>query len=227
MKISENTLKILKNYVGINPSVLMRAGSIVSTKSIAGNIVAEATVEEEFPVEFALYDLNEFLNTIKLFKSPVLDFSDAESNFLSICEEDNLEFKVKYTFANKEHIKYPERRAVLDDPSVSFKLDSETLNSITKASSIMQLPNMIILPIDESHVQIEVSDVKDRSSNKFSIALDAEAPANAKFKLIYKMDNLKMLPGEYEVRINGELKRSAFESDLVDYFIGLEMNSRF
>ena len=227
MKLSEQTLKILKNFASINPSILLRAGSLLSTRSIAGNIVAEAEIEEEFPTEFALYDLVEFLNTLKLFNSPVLDFRDAEHNFMSICEEENLDFKVRYTFAKKEHIIFPKRRPVMGDVDISFKLDNKTLDSIMKASNVMQLPNMMILPGTESSIKIEVSDAKDRSSNKFSIAIDAEVPSDKKFKLIYRMDAFKMLPYDYDVSICGEKIVSAFESDTVDYHIGLDVNSRW
>lgn len=227
MKLSEQTLKILKNFASINPSILLRAGSLLATQSIAGNIVAEAEIEEEFPTEFALYDLVEFLNTLKLFNSPMLDFRDAEENHMSICEEDNNDFRVRYTFANKDHIIYPERRPVMGDVDISFRLDTSTLDSIMKASNVMQLPNLMILPGDEKSIKIEVSDAKDRSSNKFSIAVDAEVPENKKFKLIYKMDAFKMLPYDYDVTICGKDIVSAFESDVVDYHIGLDVNSRF
>lgn len=230
MKLSEQTLKILKNFAGINPSILLRVGSLLATQSIAGNIVAEAEIEEEFPVQFALYDLVEFLNTLKLFNSPVLDFRDAEeNNHMSICEEDNLDFRVRYTFANKDHIVFPDRRPVLGDVNITFKLDTSTLDSIMKASNVMQLPNLMILPgNDEKSIKIEVSDAKDRSSNKFSIAVATESPVEKeKFKLIYRMEAFKMLPYDYDVSINGKDIVSAFESDTVDYHIGLDVNSRW
>ena len=38
------------------------------------NIVAKATVEETFPKQVAIYDLNEFLGCLSLFKNPILTF---------------------------------------------------------------------------------------------------------------------------------------------------------
>jgi len=229
MKLSEQTLKILKNYATINPSILLKEGNLLTTKSIISTIGAEATIEEEFPIEFALYDLVEFLNTLKLFNSPVLDFSNAENNYMEICEEENLDFRVRYTFTNKDFIKYPKKRAEFDETDIEFFLEDKTLESIMKASSVMQLPNVVIVPgDDDKHIGIEVTDLKNPSSNKFSLVLDAEVtPTNVKdYKLIFKMEYFKMIPGSYHVGIAG--KHSArFESDAVDYYIAQETTSRF
>jgi hypothetical protein len=227
MKITEQTLKILKNFAGINPSILIRKGSMIATQSIAGNILAETQVEEEFPCEFALYDLVEFLNTLKLFNAPILDFNNANLNYMNICEEDDLSFKVRYTFGKKNHIIYPERRPLMESNDVMFDLDLPTLDSIMKAANVMQLPNMMILPGDESGtIKVEVSDVKDKSSNKFSIGIKGISPEDKDFILIFKMDTFKMLPNNYNITISGN-KTASFESDLVDYYIGLDVNSRF
>lgn len=227
MKITEQTLKVLKNFASINPSILIRKGSMLATQSIAGNIVAEAQVEEEFPCEFALYDLVEFLNTMKLFNAPVLDFSNADNNYMNICEEDDLSFKVRYTFAKKDHIVFPERRPVMESSDVMFDLDIPTLDSIMKAATVMQLPNMMVLPGDESgSIKVEVADIKDKSSNKFSIGIEGTSPEDKDFTLIFKMDTFKMLSNNYNITISGN-STASFESDLVDYYIGLDINSRF
>jgi hypothetical protein len=226
MKLSEQTLKILKNFASINPSILFHPGNLLTTKSISGVIVAEAQIEEEFPLEFALYDLVEFLNTLKLFKSPLLDFGEAENNYMYICEEDNLDFRVRYTFTSKECIKYPERRPVMGNVDISFKMDTGTLDSIMKASTVMQLPNMVIVPGKEGYIDLSVSDAKDRSSNKFSVTMKGDGPVDRDYKLIFKMENFKMLSYDYDVSICGK-DVSSFESDVIDYYIALELTSRW
>lgn len=227
MILSESTLKVLKNFSTINPSIMFRAGSELSTQSIAGNIVAESHVEEEFPVEFCLYDLVEFLNTLKLFKSPVLDFSEANNNYMYICEENNLGFKVRYTFSEKKLITYPLKRPQMPPTDVNFVLDVKTLESISKAANVMQLPNLTILPsIDDGKIQIEVSDIKDRSSNKFSITIDGESPDGVEFNLIFNMDTFKMVPNTYNVGI-AKNSVASFLSDSIDYYIGLDSKSKF
>lgn len=226
MKISEQTLKILKNFSTINPSILIRPGSMLSTKSIAGNIVAETSIEEEFPVEVPLYDLIEFLNILKLFSSPIIDFRSADENYIYICEEDNLDFNVRYIFANKNQLIFPERRPIINDIVVSFDLDSITLDSMVKASNVMQLSYMVLIPKDDGKIAIDITNIKNPSSNKFSINIDGTIPEEKDFKFIFRMDTLKMLPNDYTVRISKDLK-SVFESDVVDYFVGLDINSKF
>ena len=230
MKISEQTLKFLKNFSTINPSMLFRPGSIISTQSIAGTILADAKIEEEMPCEFCLYDLVEFLNTLKLFSSPVLDFRHADDNFLYICEEDNLDFKVQYTFTKKDRITFPVRKAVLDSEDIVFDMDSSMLDSITKASSIMQLPDLVIVPSNkDGMVDIKVTDIRDKSSNEFSISVDAVLPKNTNFKIIFKMESIKMIPYDYHVIISGSGKtmQAKFESDAVDYYLGVDLNSKY
>ena len=223
MKLGENTIKILKNFSGINPSIYIRSGSLLATKSIAGNILAEAVIDEEFPIPFGIYDLNEFLGTLKLFSSPILDFSDAENNYMYIREEDDIEFNVRYTFGDKDRIIYPKRRPVMESDDVTFHLTIDNLNTLTKASNIMQLPNMVITNGGDDNISITVTDIKNPSSNNFSIIIKGKQPEND-YKLIFNMDTFKMIPNDYDVSICKDVKAS-FESDMIDYYIGLAVGS--
>lgn len=226
MKISEQTLKVLKNFASINSSILIRAGSVLSTISESEGILAEAGIEEEFPIEFALYDLVEFLNTLKLFSSPVLDFRSASDACMYICEEDNVDFRVRYIFGKKDRIKFPERRPLMDNIDVSFVLDTDTLESIRKASSVLQLPYVVVTPNSANGVNIEVTSIKNPSANNFSIGLDGDYDTGVDFKFIFEMDSFKMLSSTYNVHVSGK-KVSYFESDAIDYYIGLHPISHF
>ena len=227
MKLSEQTIKILKNFAGINQSILIKPGSVLSTISNAGDMLAEANIEEQFPYEIPLYDIVEFLNTLKLFQSPMLDFSNVDNNFMHIYEEEDVNFKVRYTFAKKKTITFPERRVVLDSSDIMFKLDDKTRDSIVKAANVMQLPHMIIVPgKNENIISIQVTDVRNKSSNKFSINVKATIPNKCDFKTIIKMENFKIYPAAYDVCISGN-KNSSFESDVIDYYIALDVNSQF
>ena len=227
MKLSEKTLKILRNYATLNQGILIRPGNLLATRSIAGDAVSEATIDEQFPCEFALYNLQVFLNTLKLFSSPILDFRNADEGYLYICEEDNLDFKVKYTFAKKDHIKYPKRRPVVKNNDIMFELDKDTIDSIIKASNVLQLPHIVIVPgSKEGMINIEVADIKNNSSNKFSVSINAEINSDKKFKLIFNMENFKLISNSYNVTISGKTI-AAFESDDIDYYIGMDVHSKF
>ena len=226
MILSERTLKLIKSFSIINQSMYFRAGNGLSTVAIAKNIFAETKIEEEFPVPFALYDLVEFLNTLKLFTVPVLDFSMHENNYMIISEENDSEFKVRYTFAPLNQIKYPKKRPNIGVTDVNFKITSDMLSSITKASNIMQLPNMIITPVDNSNVNINVTDVKDNSSNKFSIQIPADVLAKEDFKLIFNMDSFKQIPQSYDIGVfDGRL--SSWYNNEVDYVIALDVKTEY
>jgi hypothetical protein len=227
MKLSKETLKVLKNFSTINPSIYIRKGSLLATKSMTGNILAEAVIEEEFPVTFAIYGLNEFLGTLKLFSDPVLDFSQAENNYMYIYEQDDPAYKVRYTFSDERKITYPKRRPLIESTDVSFTLDDQTLASIQKASSVMQLENMVITPHGDKNILIEVCNLKNPSSHKFSVELASERNPDADFKFIVNMDTLKILPASYMVSTTGNTIIS-FESDqAVDYYIGLGIQSYY
>ena len=224
MKLSERTVKIIKSFSTINQSMLFRVGNFISTRSISSGIYGEAIIDESIPVEFCIYDLNQFLNTTRLFKDPVLDFTEEGTNYLYICEADNPDFKVRYTFTNKELILYPEKKPKVPDPNIKFELEIEILDSIIKASNIMQLPNLIVTPINDK-IHIEVSDIKNSSSNNFSVVIDGEKDTD-NFKIVVNIENLKILRDDYHVNIV-ENRLCTFLSDTADYYIGASTLSRY
>ena len=78
MKISKDTLEILRNFGTINPNLVVDGGTGLKTMAEAKNILASATITEEFPVAFGVYDLNQFLAVHQLIPDVDLDFGDAE-----------------------------------------------------------------------------------------------------------------------------------------------------
>jgi len=131
MKLSDNALAILKNFAGINNSILVKQGNKLRTISVAKNILAEAEIKEDFPRDFAIYDLNQFLNGLSLHQDPDLDFN--QDSFLSIKEGKR---RVKYFFADPNVIiAPPEKEITLPSQDVCFQLDSVTLDKIDKSSS--------------------------------------------------------------------------------------------
>ena len=138
MKLSDNTLALLKNFAGINNSILVKQGNRLRTISVAKNILAEADITEEFPRDFAIYDLNQFLNGLSLHQDPDLDF--VEESYLSIKEGKR---RVKYFFADPNVIiSPPEKEIKLPSEDVCFQLDSVTLEKLLKAAAVYQLPDL-------------------------------------------------------------------------------------
>ncbi len=220
MKLSDKTLSLLKNFSTINQSILFKKGTRLRTISVMKNILAEATVSEELPKDFGIYDLNQFLNGLSLHNSPELDF--ANDNHVVIKEGRS---RSKYFFADPQVIVTPpEKEMNLPSEDVTFDLSTEQLDKLLKAAAIYQLPDLAVVGAN-GVVKIVVRDKKNDTSNDFSITV-GETDKNFSFN--FKVENIKILPGNYEVVVSSKLL-SRFRSKNQDltYFIALEPDSTF
>ena len=220
MKLSDKTLVILKNFAGINNSILVKRGDNLRTISLAKNILAEANINEEFPRDFAIYDLNQFLNGLGLHQDPELDFR--EDSFLSIREGKR---RVKYFFADPQVITAPpEKTLTLPTEDVCFQLDSVTLEKLLKAAAVYQLPDLSAIG-EAGVVKLVVRDKKNDTSNEFAIVV---GETKDEYSFNFKVENIKIIPGAYNVVISSKLlaQFSNINHNL-RYFIALEPDSTF
>ena len=220
MKLSDKTLVILKNFAGINNSILVKRGDNLRTISLAKNILAEANINEEFPRDFAIYDLNQFLNGLGLHQDPELDFR--EDSFLSIREGKR---RVKYFFADPQVITAPpEKTLTLPTEDVCFQLDSVTLEKLLKAAAVYQLPDLSAIG-EAGVVKLVVRDKKNDTSNEFAIVV---GETDREFIFNFKVENIKIIPGAYNVVISSKLlAQFTNENHNLKYFIALEPDSTF
>jgi hypothetical protein len=220
MKLSDKTLTLLKNFSGINQSILIKEGNNLRTISVMKNILAEATVEEEFPKNFGIYDLNQFLNGIGLYHSPELDF-DNEGHVM-IREGKS---RSKYFFADPNVIVTPpDKSIVLPSEDVCFLLDTKELDKLLKASSIYQLPDLSVVG-EAGVVKLVVRDKKNDTSNEFSIVV---GETDEEFVFNFKTENIRILPGTYEVVISKKLLSRFVNTNFdVKYYIAMEPDSTF
>ena len=220
MKLSDKTLVILKNFAGINNSILVKRGDSLRTISLAKNILAEANIKEEFPRDFAIYDLNQFLNGLGLHQDPELDFR--EDSFLSIREGKR---RVKYFFADPQVITAPpEKTLTLPTKDVCFQLDSVTLEKLLKAAAVYQLPDLSAIG-EAGVVKLVVRDKKNDTSNEFAIVV---GETDREFIFNFKVENIKIIPGAYNVVISSKLlAQFTNENHNLKYFIALEPDSTF
>ena len=185
MKLSDNALAILKNFAGINNSILVKQGNKLRTISVAKNILAEAEIKEDFPRDFAIYDLNQFLNGLSLHQDPDLDFN--QDSYLSIKEGKR---RVKYFFADPNVIiAPPEKEITLPSQDVCFQLDSVTLDKLVKAAAVYQLPDMSaigengVIKVERFMTDYDSYSATSTTSNTVSADLDV---VGAKFMIGYK-----------------------------------------
>ncbi len=220
MKLSDNALAILKNFAGINNSILVKEGNKLRTISVAKNILAEAEIKEEFPRDFAIYDLNQFLNGLSLHQDPDLDFN--QDTYLSIKEGKR---RVKYFFADPNVIIAPPDKEInLPTQDVCFQLDSVTLEKLTKAAAVYQLPDMSAIG-ENSVIKLVVRDKKNDTSNEYAIVV---GETDKEFLFNFKVENIKIIPGAYDVVISSKLLSEFTNTQHnLKYYIGLESDSTF
>ncbi len=220
MNLSEKTLTILKNFAGINNSILVKKGNNLRTISVAKNILAEAEIVEDFSRDFAIYDLNQFLNGLGLHQDPDLDFK--EESYLTIREGKR---RVKYFFADPNVIiSPPEKEISLPTEDVHFQLDSVTLEKLLKAAAVYQLPDLSAVG-EAGVVKLVVRDKKNDTSNEFAIVV---GETDKEFSFNFKVENIKIIPGAYDVVVSSKLLSQFTNSTYnLKYFIALEPDSTF
>ena len=220
MKLTDNTLNILKNFAGINNSILVKQGNKLRTISMAKNILAEADISEEFPRDFAIYDLNQFLNGLSLHQDPDLDFN--EDTYLSLKEGKR---RVKYFFADPNVITAPpEKDITLPTKDVCFQLDCASLEKLVKAAQVYQLPDLSAIG-EAGVIKLVVRDKKNDTSNEYAIVVGETEDV---FTFNFKVENIKIIPGAYDVVVSSKLL-SQFSNTKHDlkYYIALEPDSTF
>ena len=191
MKLSDQTLNILKNFAGINNSILVKQGTQLRTISVAKNILAEASIDEDFPRDFAVYDLNQFLNGLSLHQDPDLDFSP--DSYISIKEGKR---RVKYFYADPNVIvSPPEKEITLPSEDVHFQLDSSALEKLLKAAAVYQLPDLSAVG-EAGVVKLVVRDKKNDTSNEYAVVV---GETDKEFSFNFKVENIKIIPGAYNV----------------------------
>ena len=220
MKLSDKTISVLKNFSSINQSILFKEGSKLRTISLMKNILAEATVTEDFAKDFGIYDLNQFLNGLSLHQNPELDF--ANDGYVVIREGKS---RYKYFFADPNVIVTPPEKAInLPTEDVCFELSTSVLDKLLKAAAVYQLPDISAVG-EAGVVKLVVRDKKNDTSNRHE---EIVGETDAEFSFNFKVENIKVLPGTYDVVVSQKLL-SRFTSknhDLI-YYIALEPDSTF
>lgn len=222
MKISTQTLQVLKNFASINPNLLVKPGSVLSTISTKKNIFAKASVTESFPASFAIYDMQQFLGVVSIFEDP--DFTFGNNSVVIASGSKSIE----YMFAAEDVIVAPSaavaQKIAVENPEITFDLSAQTLNEVLKATSILQLDKINVVS-EDGVVNVVVADPKNPSSNKFSVNVGGQA--NADLVMVFAAENFKFIPGDYKVSISSN-GVSSFKNEKLDleYFVAADVKSK-
>lgn len=217
MKISTNTVNVLKNFAKINPSILIQEGNTLKTMSPSKTIMAKATVDTDFPKRFAIYNLDRFISTTSLFNDPNFDFGEKT---VTIKEGDK---KTDYVYADENTItKAPDREINLPSVDVTISLTNDHLKEVEKAAGVLGLPEILVVG-DGSTVYLQAADSKNPTGDVYSVKIGETTKT---FKAIFKSENIKIIPGNYEVTISSR-GISNFKGKEAEYWIAVEQSSSF
>ena len=224
MKLTKETLKVLKNFHGINQSILIKAGSVLETISVAKNVLAEATVKEKFPKEFAVYDLSQFLSIAE-----DEQFADADYDFgekMVSLANPKKKGKVKYYYADPQVFVHPSKKIEMPTPEISFTLTEEDLAAVNRMAAILSSPDLAV-ESKGPDVLLTCYDKKNTTANVYSVKV---ADGNGKkYKMNFKQENMtKLLKGTYDVLISKVgISHFVHKKEPVQYWLALEPDSKF
>ena len=224
MKLSKHTLNMLKNFSDINMSIEIKKGNILRTVSVQKNILAQAELEEDFPQDFAIYELNRFLGAVSLFNDPEFRFNGSSANIGTNTHS------VDYVYCDPSMIVTPpEKNITFPDPEVKFTLSQDALSQIMKASNVLGTPEIAVEggPAPADSIRIKALDVNNDSTDTFKIVLE-ESHSGDKFRFVFKTENMKMIPGNYDVEISSKgISHFSLQGQKLQYWIATEASSTF
>ena len=194
MRISADTISIIKNFASINQNILIKKGNVLTTRTVAKNLFASATVDTEFDQEFGIYNSSQFLGVLSLFSDPELTFTDKA---VTISQGKN---KVQYLFASPDVLDYPEKAINMPPVDAEFELTEENLKSLLKAGAVLSSTDLKISG-DGSVITCTTLDPKNPSANTFSVEV---GETTRTFSAFIKLETLKLISGSYKVSMSAK-----------------------
>ena len=216
MKLSEQTVSLLKNFASINQNLQFKSGNRLSTISAQKNILVNAEIPETFPSDFAIYDLNKMLGVMNLFPDPEMEIGDKTMKIGG---------KVDYMFADPTMIvSPPEKELTFPEAEIKFTLTNAEFNQTIKAATLLGLPH-ICVEGKEGKINLVATDVHNSSSDEYRSELGETGMV---FNMVFKIENLKLYAGDYDVELTSKgISKFSHTSSNLQYFIATESDSTF
>lgn len=225
MKLSNETLGVLKNFGNINSGIFLKQGKTIKTVSTHKNILAQATITDEIPSDFGIYDLNEFLSVVSLHKDDLsLDF-DSKNVVIS---GRGGRSKIKYRACEPTMIVTPpEKQLTMPEPEIAIELSAEDFRWILDSANVLGSPQ-ISVQSDGETISINTVDLQNDSAHTESLTLSTQADGS-KYKMIFKTENIaKILSGAYDVKISSKgISHFSNKNSPIEYWITTEVGSTF
>ena len=217
MKLDAATIQVLKNFSSINQSIMFKAGNVIRTISPSKTIMARAILNQDFPAQFAVYDLSRFLGTISLFENPVLEIHEKH---LDIIEGNN---KFSYAFTDPSLIVVPPEKEInLASAEVKFRLTGEALHKVMRALGVASLPELAVTG-KNGKIYLQAVDTRGTTNDVFSVEVGETSNT---FRMIFRAENIKLISGDYDVSISSK-GLAYFKGDNIEYWVAVESNSSY
>jgi hypothetical protein len=221
MELSSQTLQVLNNFASVNSNIVITTGNVLRTVSESKTILARATIDEEFPKGFGIYELNEFLSALSLVESPRISFGE---NNMDISDGTGRS-SIKYFYSDPSILTTTSNEIVMPEAQVKFKLDRDTMNRIKKAASVLGHSEVSVRNVD-GVIVLTVADNENSTSNAIDIAVDGESTSDD-FKYVFNIANLKMIEGDYDVSLSSKLISHFVNTESnVEYWVALQKTSK-
>ena len=216
MKLSEQTVSLLKNFASINQNLQFKSGNRLSTISAQKNILVNAEIPETFPSDFAIYDLNKMLGVMNLFPDPEMEIGDKTMKIGG---------KVDYMFADPTMIvSPPEKELTFPEAEIKFTLTNAEFNQTIKVATLLGLPHICVEGKD-GKINLVATDVHNSSSDEYRSELGETGMV---FNMVFKIENLKLYAGDYDVELTSKgISKFSHTSSNLQYFIATESDSTF
>ena len=225
MHLSEKTIGLLNNFSNINTNFVIQPGNIIKTMSDSKTIVGQAKIVENFDKTLGIYDLREFLGAVALFDKCTIEI---QNKFALISDEAGLS-KLKYHFTpvDSDILTYPKKDLVLPSTEVKFTLEQAVFDKIKMAARTLGHTQIVVRPA-AGNVTLSAEDRKNKTSNKYSVDIPGEYEQGADFELVFNIDDMRFIPGSYEVSVSNKLiswwKNTKEE---IEYWNALDQESKY
>ena len=219
MKISENTLSVLKNFSAINSGLVLQKGNVQKTISPEKSILVEVEIEDAIPSQFGIYDLNQFLGNVSTLGNPDLSFTENSV----MMNDGDIAFNY-YSCSPNLIVSPPDKELKLKQTDVSFALTNAILTKLLRLASMNNLTHLSVVG-KNGEIRLQTHEKANDTSNSASIKLNDYKGDD--FMASFKVDNVKLVPGDYDVEIQlGAFAKfvatSGVFKDKIKYFIALE-----
>jgi hypothetical protein len=212
MQLSDKTISILKSFITINPGIVVKKGNILRTLNIGKSVFAKATLDQEFPKDFSIYELGRLLGMLSLRKTADVEFKD---DHLVISEGNR---RTKFQYSDAEVIVHSEKEIKLPSIDADFKLAKIDLEEILKAQKMLGVKHVAVIGDGERMVLRATNIQNEAESHEIEVGA-----TNKKFRAVFEAENFKLIPNDYDVEVTSAgYAHFRNEAEGLDYFISLD-----